>query len=629
VAAVDPLLRADAGSRTSWPSIPQKEWFNVFGNENRQPGEWGHWTGRGMNWNSMCAQCHMTGYRKNYSAETDTYKTTWVEHGIGCIQCHGPTAEDHGRKPGSAIPAGKAPPFRGDRAKMMETCAPCHARNQQLTDQFQPGDSYDDHYRLVLPTNATTYYPDGQQRDEDFNWTSVRLSRMGHAGVTCMDCHDPHSLRTILPATENQLCLQCHAAPGRVQPNGTKAIAIDPTAHSHHAAGSAGNSCVGCHMPTTNYMVRAPRHDHGWLKPDPQLTQELGIPNACSKCHSDKPIEWTIARADEWYGAKLDSRQRARARAVAAAQAGRSGASAALTDLLKGEDIPGWRATYLSLLGETADHDDTLSRRAAEQSLDAADPIERSAAVRLLGTVAGTAGQLRARLADPSRLVRLDTAWILSPELAADSAARRELDEHLALDLDQPVGRYRVGTDLANRGQRDRALQEVGLAAKWDPFSSGFEDALGVMKAAQGSAGEAAAHLQRAAELAPNDGAQAMRAALAWGEAGRPAEAEQWMRQAVRRDPNFDRAWYNLGLLLAQREQLPDAADALRQAERIRPAESDYPYALATVLTRLRDDAGARAATTRALGLNPRHEGAANLLRSLSRRPGTPKVDNH
>ncbi|MFI5389876.1 MAG: multiheme c-type cytochrome, partial [Bacteriovoracales bacterium] len=30
---------------------PKKnEWFDVFGNENRRPGEWGHWTGRGMNW---------------------------------------------------------------------------------------------------------------------------------------------------------------------------------------------------------------------------------------------------------------------------------------------------------------------------------------------------------------------------------------------------------------------------------------------------------------------------------------------------------------------------------------------------------------------------------------------------
>lgn len=597
----------------------KKEWFNVFGTENRQAGEWGHWTGRGMNWNSMCAQCHMTGYRKNYSADTDSYKSSWVEHGVGCIQCHGPTTYDHGRGPKPAYDAKTAPPFRGDRRKMMETCAPCHARNQQLTDHFQPGDSYHDHYRVVLPTNATTYYPDGQQRDEDFNWTSVLLSRMAHAGVTCLDCHDPHSLRTLLPITDNQLCMQCHAAPGRVQPNGTKAIAIDPTAHSHHAAGSTGNSCVACHMPTTNYMMRAPRHDHGWLKPDPLLTKELGIPNACSKCHADKTLEWNIAKADEWYGAKLDSRQRARARAVAASQAGRAGSSAALGELLKVEDIPAWRATYLSLLAETVDRDDSLNRQAAQKSLSASDPVERSAAVRLLGTLSGTAEQVRPLLQDPVRVVRLDAAWNLSSELAADSPARKELDTHLALDLDQPTGRYRIGTDLSNRGQHARAIEEVALAAKWDPFSSGFEDALGIMVAGQGRAGEAASHMQRAAELAPNDGTQAMRAALAWGEAGRSAEAEQWMRQAVTRDPNLDRAWYNLGLLLAQREQLTEAADALRHAEQIRPSEPDYPYALATVLARMRDAAGARAAAARALRINPQHENAANLLRTLPR----------
>jgi Cytochrome c554 and c-prime len=67
----------------------RKDWFKVFGTENRQPGEWGHWTGRGMNWNSMCAQCHMTGYKPNYSADTDTYHSTWIEQGVGCVQCHG------------------------------------------------------------------------------------------------------------------------------------------------------------------------------------------------------------------------------------------------------------------------------------------------------------------------------------------------------------------------------------------------------------------------------------------------------------------------------------------------------------------------------------------------------------
>ena len=64
----------------------KKEWFNVFGDERREPGEWGHWRGRGMNWNSMCAHCHLTDYRKNYDAATDTYATTWREHGVGCAQ---------------------------------------------------------------------------------------------------------------------------------------------------------------------------------------------------------------------------------------------------------------------------------------------------------------------------------------------------------------------------------------------------------------------------------------------------------------------------------------------------------------------------------------------------------------
>ena len=52
------------------------QWFDVYGDEDRQPGEFGHWTGRGMNWNSRCAACHNTGLRKNYDEATDTYHTT-------------------------------------------------------------------------------------------------------------------------------------------------------------------------------------------------------------------------------------------------------------------------------------------------------------------------------------------------------------------------------------------------------------------------------------------------------------------------------------------------------------------------------------------------------------------------
>ena len=117
-----------------------------------------------------------------------------------------------------------------------------------------------------------------------------------------MDCHDPHSTRTILPVENNNICMQCHAEPGRTMPGGTQAKPIDPTAHSRHKSDSTGNRCVECHMPRATYMQRAPRHDHAWLSPDPLLTRELGIPNACSTCHADKDLDWVIRYAEEWYG---------------------------------------------------------------------------------------------------------------------------------------------------------------------------------------------------------------------------------------------------------------------------------------------------------------------------------------
>ncbi|MFM2081874.1 MAG: hypothetical protein RL380_565, partial [Verrucomicrobiota bacterium] len=62
-------------TEAAWDSRSNK-WFNVYGAEDRKPGEWGHWTGRGMNWNSMCASCHNTYLQKNYDATTDSYRTT-------------------------------------------------------------------------------------------------------------------------------------------------------------------------------------------------------------------------------------------------------------------------------------------------------------------------------------------------------------------------------------------------------------------------------------------------------------------------------------------------------------------------------------------------------------------------
>ncbi|MDP3070879.1 MAG: tetratricopeptide repeat protein [Opitutaceae bacterium] len=593
----------------------KKEWFNVFDDERRRRGEWGHWTGRGMNWNSMCAHCHMTDYKKNYDPVADTYATTWREHGIGCTQCHGDLPASHfdpARK--SAAPRAPVNLTAADLKRAQETCAPCHARNELLTGSLVPGAPYHDHYRLTLPTEASVFYPDGQMRDEVFNYTGFLTSRMGgKAGVTCLDCHDPHSAKTKLPVANNALCLQCHGPSPRLN-----ATVIDPLTHSRHAAGSTGNQCVSCHMPTTTYMQRDPRHDHGFTKPDPLLTKELGIPNACNRCHTDKATDWAITHADQWYGAKMDSRQRARARASAAAQAGAPGASDKLLELIATEDVPAWRATLLLLTRNYAtNHPNVLA--AARTAAGDADPLVRSAAAQVLAASPDGAAALRPLLHDATRLVRLDAAWPLSAELPPDSPLRRELDAYLAVSADQPSGRLRLGQDLFNRGRAAEAEAQLRKAAAWDPNSPGIHETLGLILNETGKPAEAAASLWRAAQLAPTDPVQSFNAALAFAAARKLPDAELALRETVRRAPAHDRAWYNLGLLLAQTNRPADAIAALLRAEEIAPRVADYPYARATILWQTGDRPGAQAAAQRALAIDPNHGPSRAFLQQTGR----------
>lgn len=589
------------------------EWFNVFGDEHRRPGEWGHWTGRGMNWNSMCAHCHMTDFEKRYDMASDSYSSRWLEQGIGCVQCHGHIDSAH-IKPGYRKP--KGPPLPQARAIAMQTCAPCHARNEILSPGFKPGDRYSDFYRITLPVMPGVFWPDGQQRDEDFNWTSILLSRMGHAGVTCIDCHDPHTTRTVLPVNDNQVCMQCHTEPGRVLPSGVKAPPIDPTAHSHHKSDSTGNRCVECHMPTTTYMKRAPRHDHGWLKPDPLLTKELGIPNACNACHADKDVDWAIQSSEDWYGSKLDSRQRARARAVASAQAADESATDTLLSLLVSEDIPAWRATFLQLLAPRA-RDDLRIGVAGRVALKDPDPLVRSSGVQVLTGDDSARPALRPLLKDPVRLVRFDAAWALDDELASDSPERKEFNAYLLQNADQPAGRLRIGQELANRGRLGGALANIRIAERWDPFSPGILDAEAMVLTSMGKPAEAAAAYYREGRSSPANAIPMFHAALAYAEAGMLQEARTSFEACIRRDPRFDRAWYNLGLLKSQTDDLEGAIEALKRAEALDHTIADYPYALATVLLRAGKASEAREAAQRALKIDPANRQAAELLRSV------------
>ena len=47
-------------------------------------------------------------------------------------------------------------------------------------------------------------------QDEVYNYGSFKQSKMFAAGVTCSDCHDPHSDK--LKVSGDGVCLQCHSS---------------------------------------------------------------------------------------------------------------------------------------------------------------------------------------------------------------------------------------------------------------------------------------------------------------------------------------------------------------------------------------------------------------------------------
>jgi tetratricopeptide (TPR) repeat protein len=611
------------------------DWFNVYGNEDRQPGEWGHWTGRGMNWNNMCAGCHNTRVRKNYAETSESYRTTMAESTVGCEACHGPLQahNDWQKKFGkSGIKDPTLTKWSG--ARVVENCGFCHARRGELTGDFKPGDDFLDHVRLTIADASETYYPDGQVREENYEYAAFLGSRMHFRGVKCQDCHNPHSAKTILPG--NWLCLRCHDG------TYTNAPLIEPVSHSRHKVfgystngvlistdltaykpreiQEQGGECVNCHMPQTVYMQRHWRHDHGFTIPDPLLTKQAGIPNACNRCHQDKDADWALKYCDEWYGPKLERSTRQRAQVIAAARKGESTARIGLLGLLATNEIPYWRAVSAGLLepwvGEPRVRDALLIGLGDTNALvraECAHALESLASEAVPSVVQA----LRGSLEDEVRGVRVAAAWALRARLDLSSRAGGELLHSLAINSDQPGGQAQQGIFALSRGDAPKAALHYKKAIEWDPNSGGIRHDYAVVLSGLNRTPEAVEQLQAACRLEPRNAEFQYKLALAWNELGQTGKTLEGLQAAVLLDPAHARAWYNLGLAFSSAGRSTEALDALTRAESADGFDPRIPYARATILSRLERLEEARRAAQRALEIAPGFEPARELLRTL------------
>ena len=625
----------------AWDTRPKERggqrWFSLHPGERIPPGDERHWTGRQYNWNSACADCHSTSVKKGYNAAGDHYATTWSEISVGCEACHGPAsghvawaeAARQG-KPYEAAAKGLvvalderkgvtwAPdPATGaatrsrprDSAVELGVCAPCHSRRGQVAEGYEAGRPFVDHYRPAL-LEARLYYPDGQQREEVYDWGSFLSSRMHQRGVTCSDCHEPHG--QALRAPGNAVCLQCHA-PAR----------YDAPAHTLHQDKSPGAACATCHMPTATYMVIDPRHDHSLRIPRPDLSVTLGVPNPCTSCHRDRSPAWA-AGVLAARGRKPEGMQRF-AEAFAAADAGRPDATAALAALAGDAAQPA--IVRGSALLRLAGRPGAAALAAARRGLGDGDPLVRYAAVRSFAALPPQARlPAAALLADPARIVRLEAAGVLAgvPPTSLSEAQRPALEraaaEYVAaesLNADRAAGRVNLGTFFAARGQRAEAERELRAAIAID---RGYVPAYVNLADAYRMAGQerdAEATLREGLARAPDSAALRHALGLSLVRSGHAEEGVAELGRAAAASPGDARMAYVYAIGL---DSVGKKAEALRILERALAGWPEDRDILAALVT-LNRDAGHREAARRyarrLVAAYPQDPDAVTLLRSL------------
>lgn len=556
----------------AWDSRPSSQggqrWFHLYPDQDLKPGNPLHWTGIDQNWNYQCADCHSTNVRKNFDPAQNAYRTTWSEISVGCEACHGPASNhltwatkgegwralrntrglvialDERRgitwKTGPGPTAMRSTPRPGSRE--IGTCARCHARRGQFADAVHAGDNWLDAFRPAL-LEPDLYHPDGQQREEVFTWGSFLQSRMHAAGVTCADCHEPHSQR--LRAPGNAVCAQCHAP-----------VAFDVPAHHHHEPGSRGAACTACHMPATNYMVVDPRHDHSLRIPRPDLGVTLGTPDACSSCHAEQGPQWAADALRRWYP----------------------------------QGKPGFQ-TFAGTFAAARQGDPAVAGDLASLVDDTAQPAIVRASALAHGTRIGSSPALQAAtteaLEDPDALVRAAAAEALQ---TADPAWRAE---HLPALLDDPVRLVRMAAARALAGDPetrlvgDQSTQFAAALAEWTAaqrFNADRPEAhlnLGALQFARGDAAGAITAFRNALAIDPTFIPAAVNLSDVQRAAGDERGAEQTLREVLARDDSAAPAHHALGLALVRQGRMHEALAALQRAHEIERANARFAYVYA------------------------------------------------
>lgn len=553
----------------AWDTRPAVDggmrWFHLYPDEYIGPGDELHWTGRYQSWNYMCAECHSTNLEMGYDPGTDTFATTYSELSVGCEACHGPGSKHVSQAEAAEFDtayglqvnfgerasrswvmnfesgiAERSEPA-SDLSQEVESCGRCHARRGVIATNYEFGKLLaDTHLPALLDQHL--YFADGQIKEEVFVYGSFIQSRMFRAGVTCSDCHNPHSTSLRTGNSPSDACAQCHLPSIFAAPE-----------HSGHSSTDA--TCVDCHMTARTYMGVDARRDHSFRIPRPDLHRETGAPNACTNCHSEKDADWASGALDA-LGVTL------RPHYGTAIAAGRDGhANEVLTRALSNEDFPAIaRATMLTLLTAPLGEDEML---VLEEALEDENPLLRIAALRTLRPVSAETklGIGAESLRDSILAVRLQAALTFA-----------DVQDLLPLEQTRAFGRaaeeYRTAYTMLS------SMPEASMS-------------LGNFELASGNMSLAIRHYERALEIDPGYVPGRLNLVDAIRHAGNATRVEELLRQGISLAPDVAALRHSLGLALVRTGQAEAAIGELRQAAELEPMAPRYVYVLGIALNSL------------------------------------------
>jgi hypothetical protein len=203
-----------------------------------------------------------------------------VTVGISCESCHlggrAHAADEAAIHFGPVSPrltrAADAPPLDGGRRdpRLVNTlCAQCHS-------------------------TPSPRYPDGAASRNSTEALDLAAGACASA-IACTHCHDPHRRGPGAGAPDDPThlaaCAGCHPA-----------LAGDAAARAHARHDPADASCLDCHMPRLVEGIGAVVRSHRISSPAAPGMLATAAPNACTLCHLDRSIRWTVDELARGWG---------------------------------------------------------------------------------------------------------------------------------------------------------------------------------------------------------------------------------------------------------------------------------------------------------------------------------------